>query len=55
MFFHDVTSKILSHDSNSIVDVIMCPKFDNSSLSMREVIITSILKDMTRKTMFYEG
>ena len=39
----DVTNKILSRDSNYIVDVFMWPKFGNSSISMREVIITSIL------------
>ena len=33
----------LSRDSNYIVDVVMCPKFDNFSISMREVIITTIL------------
>ena len=40
----DVTNKILSRDWNYIVDVVMWPKFGNSSISMREVIITSILK-----------
>ena len=40
---HDVTNKILSRDSNYIVDVVMWPKFGNSSISMKEVIITSIL------------
>ena len=39
----DVTNKILSLDSNYIVDVVMWLKFGNSSISMREVIITSIL------------
>ena len=39
----DVTNKILSHDSNYIVDVFMWPKFGNCSISMREVITTSIL------------
>ena len=39
----DVTNKILSRDSNYIVDVVMWPKFGNSSISMREVIITSIV------------
>ena len=34
----DVTNKILSQDSNYIVDVFMLPKFVNSSISMREVI-----------------
>ena len=38
----DVTNKILSRDSNYIVDVVMWPKFGNSSISMREVIITSV-------------
>ena len=40
---HDVTNKILLRDSNYIVDVVMWPKFGNSSISVREVIITSIL------------
>ena len=40
---HDVTNKILSRDSNYIIDVVMWPKFGNSSISMREVITTSIL------------
>ena len=39
----DVTDKILSRDSNYIVDVFMWPKFGNCSISMRKVITTSIL------------
>ena len=39
----DVTNKILSRDSNYIVDVVMWPKFGNSSISVREVIVISIL------------
>ena len=39
---YDITNKILSHDSNYIADVVMWPKFGNSSPSMREVIITSM-------------
>ena len=42
IFAHDVTKKILSRDSNYIVDVVMWPKFGKSSIFMREVI-TSIL------------
>ena len=38
---YDVTIKILSRDSNYIVDVVMWQKFGN--LSVRKVIITSIL------------
>ena len=39
----DVTNKILSRDSNYIVDVFMWPKFGNSSMCMREAITTLIL------------
>lgn len=42
--FHDLTSKILSHDSKCIVDLVMWSKFDNSSVSMTEVMITSSLQ-----------
>ena len=40
---HDVTNNLLLHDSNYIADVVMWPKFDNSTLSMKEVIVNSIL------------
>ena len=43
IFVDDVTNKIVSRDSNYIVDVFMRPKFGNCSISMREVITTSIL------------
>ena len=46
IFVYDATNKILSSESNFIVDVVMWPNFGNSSISMREVIIiiiTSIL------------
>ena len=43
IFVDDVTNKISSRDSNYIVDLFMWPKFGNSSISMREVITTSIL------------
>ena len=39
----DITNKILSRDSNYIVDVFMWPKFGNSSISMSEVIKTTAL------------
>ena len=42
-YVHEITNKTLSHDSFYIVDVVMCPKSDKSSISMTEVIITSIL------------
>ena len=40
---NDVTNNILSRDSNYTVDVFMWPKFGKSSISVREVITTSIL------------
>ena len=43
IYVHDVTSKILSPDSNYIIDVVMWPKFGNSGIFKREVIVTSIL------------
>ena len=38
-----VNNNILLRDSNYIVDVVTWPKFGNSSIAMREVIITSII------------
>ena len=55
IFVYDVTNKILSRDSNYIVDVAIWSKFGNSSFSMREFIITQFQKDLTRKTNFFEG
>ena len=40
---HDITNEILSHHLNYIVFVVLWLKFDNSSISVKEVIITSIL------------
>ena len=40
---HDVNNKILSRELNYIADVVMWPKFINSSIFMREVVIISIL------------
>ena len=40
---YGVTNKILSRESNYVADMVMWPKLGNSSISMREVIITSIL------------
>ena len=42
-FAHDVTIKNLSRNSNYIIDVIFWQKIGNSSISIREVIINSIL------------
>ena len=39
---HDLTNKILSRDSNYIEDVVMWPKSGNSSISLTEVILTTV-------------
>ena len=43
IFVHDLTNKILSRDSNYIVNVVMRLKLGNSSTSIREFITNSIL------------
>ena len=52
---YDVTNKILSHDSNYIMDVVMWPKFGNSSICIRLVIIPSILQGFDHKNHFFWG
>ena len=42
-YVYDVNKKFLSNDSNYTMNVVMGPKFGNSSICIREVIITSIL------------
>ena len=54
-YFHDVTNTILSRDLSGIVDVAMWPKFGNYSISMREVIITSILQGFDQKNHLLWG
>ena len=49
---YDVTRKILSRDSDYIVDLVMWPKFGNSSISVREVI-TSILQGLDQENRFF--
>ena len=41
IYIHNTTNKILSRDSIYILDVVIWAKFGNSSISMREIIITS--------------
>ena len=43
IYAQDVTNKILSRASNYVVDVVMWPKFGNSSIYMRGIIITLVL------------
>ena len=50
---HDVTNKILSNDLNYIIDVVICPKFGNCGISMRKVLITSILQGFDQKNRFF--
>ena len=43
VYVYDVSNKILSRNSNYIVDEVKWPKFGNSSISMREIIVILIL------------
>ena len=52
---HCVTNKILSLISYYIVDVVMWPKFGNTSTSIRDVIITLTLSGFDQKNHFFEG
>ena len=40
---YDVSNETLSRDLNYILDVVMWPKFSNSSISIGEVMLTSVL------------
>ena len=42
----------LSSNLNDIVDVVMLPNIGNSSISMREVVLTSILYGLDQKNLF---
>ena len=54
IFVHAVTKKISSRDWNNIVDAAMWSKFGISSVSMREVTITSILQEFDQNLAFFE-
>ena len=51
---YDATRKLLwRDDSNDIVEVVKWPKFDNSGISIREVIIALFnLKNSIKKQLF---
>ena len=53
IFVHDVTNKMLSHDWSYILDVVMWPKYGNSSISMREVIMTWHLQGFDQQNFFW--
>ena len=55
IYLDDITNNILCHDSNCIVELFMWPTFGNSSISMTEVIRTSILKGFDQKNQFFWG
>ena len=51
----DVTSKILSHDSNYIVDVFMWPNLVTVAFLLEKLSQPQFYKDLTRKTAFLSG
>ena len=48
-----LTNKIWSCESNNVVYVVLWPKLGNSSLSIWEIIITSILQGFDQKNQFF--
>ena len=52
---YDVINKILPNDSSWIVDLVMHLKFDNSSISMRKVIVDLTFWRFYQKKQFFEG
>ena len=50
---NDVINKLLLCDSSCIVNLVIWPKFGNCSISMKEVMITSIYKDLIGKNDFF--
>ena len=50
---HHVTNKFLLRDLNYIIDLVTWPKFGNYSISIRKVIITSILWGFDQKNRFF--
>ena len=51
---YHVTKRILLFESNQIVDAVMWPRFGNSSISMREVIL-NFLRIWPEKQVFLRG
>ena len=52
---YDVTNKILWRDWNFNIDLVIKPKFGNSSIPMRKVIITLILSRFDKKNTFLKS
>ena len=53
IYVYNVPSKILSCDSNYIVDVVMWPKVGSSSISMRKVISFIFIRIWPEKPIFW--
>ena len=53
IYVYDITNKIVSSDSNYITEVIIWPKFGNSSIPMREVINLNFLRIWPEKLFFW--
>ena len=49
----DVTNKVLSRDSNYIVDAFMWPKFGNCSISERSYHNINFIRIWPEKTLFW--
>ena len=55
-FVYYFTSKVWLDASNHIVDMVMCPNFRKLSISLKEVMVTSILQMCDQKQNdFFRG
>ena len=52
---HDANSKMLSRDSNYVVDEVMWQKIGNTSASVREVTVAPILLGFDQKSCSFDG
>ena len=55
IYVHDVTNKTLFRDSNYIGDVVMWPKFGNSSIFLEKLSLSQFYKDLNRESACFEG
>ena len=55
IYVNELTNKILSRDSNYIVDAVMWSKFGKFSIFTKDVIIISILQGLNQKKHLFWG
>ena len=54
-FFHDITKKVLSHDSNYVIDVIMCQSLVTIAFLWEKLSQPQFNRNFTRKIAYFKG